>query len=400
MCPLEMNRIIEKYVDPSTPASFMEIGAFYDQLDEQTKKVYTKAQVRKALMKEEHIAVMKDSPRKQQSIRVISPRMFYLFETDIGMFRRDIASFNDGYIGFLVVIDAFSKYLWCTPLKRITSKIVAEAFEKILTQLDHVPVNCRSDLGPEYQGHEFQALMTKYGINHFFASGPSKACMAERVIQTIKQKISKYLIYHNTWTWYKILDDVTYSYNHSIHSVINMAPAKVTEADENRLWRELYDKQFAYYYKVPNKTSTLEQDTKGDEVTEKNPIRRYNDYPRFKFALGDRVRLNVLRYKFIRKYSQQWSNEIFTIVKRFIKESKNMYLIKDFNNELVSGSFFENEMLKAYVDRNTVYRISRIHKRKNNKYLVSWLGWGRKFDSWVDKDEIQDISEKSTKKRL
>ncbi len=391
-----MDKIVEKYVDPITPASFMDIGLFYDQLDSETKKLYTKAEVRKALLKEEHIAVMKDSPRKSESVRVIAPRRFYLFDTDVGMFRRDIISDNDGYVAFLVVIDAFSKFLWCKALKKITSKTVADAFENVLKESEKVCTNCRSDLGPEYQGHEFQSLMKKYKINHFFATGPRKACLAERVVQTVKQKISKYLMYHNTWTWYKILDDITYSYNNTVHSGINMIPAKVTEAEEMKVWHELYEKNFAYYYKVPNPKQKIEDQE--DKKLIKKPIHRYNDSANYKFKLGDRVRVNVLRYKFIRKYSQQWSNEIFTVVDRFSREEKNMYKIKDFNNELISGSFFQNELMKAIVDRNTVYRISRIHKRTKDKYLVSWQGWSRKFDSWIDKDEIQDISEDKNKK--
>ncbi len=384
----DLEDIKKKYITPSIPASFMEIGAFYDQLDSKTKQLFSKAEVKKALMKDEYISIMKDSPRKHESIRVLVPRISYMWEADIGMYKREISSHNEGYIGFLAVIDAFSKYLWCKPLKDTKGKTVSEAFEKIILQSDKVCTNCRTDLGPEFKSHEFQNLMTKYGINHFFANGPRKACIIERAIATLKMKISRYLVHSNSWEWYKILDDMVSSYNYTKHSVIGIPPAKVSEADENRIWRSLYEDQFAHYLKE----EPIHKIMKTEEGKEIPQQERLNDYPNYKFKLGDRVRLNISRYQFMRKYDIQWSQEIFTVVDRFTKEDKNLYTLKDYNNELVSGSFFEGEMLRAYVNEDTVYRISSIKRKRGGKYLVSWSGWGSKFDSWLDKDQLQDIS--------
>ena len=62
--------------------------------------------------------------------------------------------------------------------------------------------------------------------------------------------------------------------------------------------------------------------------------------------------------------------------------------IKDLNDEIMKGIFYEKELQKT---KNTskVYVIEKIIIMKNkNKYLVKWRGYSNDFNSWVDKDDI------------
>ena len=62
------------------------------------------------------------------------------------------------------------------------------------------------------------------------------------------------------------------------------------------------------------------------------------------------------------------------------------YKIKDLNDEIIEGIFYERELQKT---KNTgVYIIEKIIQKNKNKYLVKWRGYSNDFNSWVDKDDI------------
>ena len=63
------------------------------------------------------------------------------------------------------------------------------------------------------------------------------------------------------------------------------------------------------------------------------------------------------------------------------------YRIKDLNDEIIKGIFYEKELQKS---KNTsgVYIIEKIIGKNKNKYLVKWRGYSNEFNSWVDKDDI------------
>ena len=63
------------------------------------------------------------------------------------------------------------------------------------------------------------------------------------------------------------------------------------------------------------------------------------------------------------------------------------YEIKDLNDEIIKGIFYEKELQKS---KNTseVYIIEKIMKKNKNKYFVKWRNYSNDFNSWVDKDDI------------
>ena len=63
------------------------------------------------------------------------------------------------------------------------------------------------------------------------------------------------------------------------------------------------------------------------------------------------------------------------------------YKIKDLNDEIIEGIFYERELQKS---KNTseVYVIEKIIRKNKNKYFVKWRGYSNDFNSWVDKDDI------------
>ena len=64
-----------------------------------------------------------------------------------------------------------------------------------------------------------------------------------------------------------------------------------------------------------------------------------------------------------------------------------MYQLKDMNDEIIEGSFYEKELQKTK-NKTGEYIIEKIIKTKNDKLFVKWRGYSNSFNSWVDKNNI------------
>ena len=64
-----------------------------------------------------------------------------------------------------------------------------------------------------------------------------------------------------------------------------------------------------------------------------------------KFRVGDRVRLRKKIETFHRGYRIQFTEEVFTIL-HIPTKNKPMYVVKDVNDEIIQGNFFEPELVK------------------------------------------------------
>ena len=72
-----------------------------------------------------------------------------------------------------------------------------------------------------------------------------------------------------------------------------------------------------------------------------------------------------------------------------------MYQLKDYNNDIIEGYFYEPEHQIAYLDNDIVYKIGKILKRTRNKkkeILVKWKGWPKKFNSWILEENVESIT--------
>jgi len=111
---------------------------------------------------------------------------------------------------------------------------------------------------------------------------------------------------------------------------------------------------------------------------------------KWKFEVGDRVRIAKQRRPFHKGYLGHWSEEIFEAAAR-LPTTAVTYELCDLAGESIKGRFYEPEIQKVLKSDEKRFDIDRIIKtRKRNgkiQYLVSWKGYPSKFNSCVDKLE-------------
>jgi len=287
----------------------------------------------------------------------------------------NIRSHNQNYTYLLFVIDVFSRYLWIQPIKDKTSKRVINALKIVLRS--RKPNSIKSDKGSEFKNKEVRSFLKKEDIHTFYSQNETKGALVERSIRTIKTALYRYFRHKQTYKYLDVLQDFVRNYNKRPHrSLGQYSPAEVNQDNASEV------RYNAYLAAKPRITKTIKKERK---ITKKE-----RKSSRFKFKTGDLVRITYVRHPFER---QKWTEELFIIRHRFLREGIPVYQIKDFEDENIDGTFYQQELQKVNKDEDKAWKIEKILKRRKRRgveqALVRWLGWPKKFDSWVDVSEIQ-----------
>ena len=101
-----------------------------------------------------------------------------------------------------------------------------------------------------------------------------------------------------------------------------------------------------------------------------------------------------MKTAFQREYDNKWSYEIFKIIRRYIRQDQPIYTISDWFGEKIEGTFYQKELQKVYTNQKP-WRVEEILDTdsigRKKRYLVKWLGWPKKFNSWISISEYQKV---------
>ena len=209
----------------------------------------------------------------------------------------------------LCVIDLYSKYAFVIPLKDKKGISIVNAFDKMLKQSERKPNKIWVDQESEFYNSNFKKWLSDNNIIMYSTYNEGKSVVAERFIETLKNKLYRHMAATGKNVYYDVLDDVVSKYNNTKHSTIKMKPIDVGNN---------------------NKRVYI------DEHNEK----------RSRFKVGDRVRISKFKNIFAKGYTPNWSKEIFTVDK-INDRVPYTYNIKDLNDEETIGSFYDRELQKS-----------------------------------------------------
>jgi len=214
----------------------------------------------------------------------------------------------------------------------------------------------QSDKGTEFLNSTFQSMLRRRDIKFYTSENEDiKAAVVERFNRTLKTKMYRYFTAKNTRRYVDVLPDLLHSYNNTFHRSIGMSPAEVNDSNEELVRARLY----------PSKPKSYE----------------------WKYDVGDRVRITVRRRPFAKGYLGRWSREIFEIDAR-LPTVPVTYRLKDLAGDLIKGKFYEPEVQKVIKGDDEQFDVEKIIKTRRRagkiEYLVKWLGYPDKFNSWTD----------------
>ena len=295
----------------------------------------------------------KPSIQKFERQKVIVNHINEIHSTDL-VDMTQYSKMNRGYKYIFTNIDVFSKIAYAYPIKSKKIQDIKPCFEKIFKT--DKPKYIWSDKEPTFLSKKMQQFFKDNNVKIYHTNSHLKAVIVERFNRSLRELMMKEFVKNNNTVWYNILPKLIKIYNNRYHSTIKMKPTEVNKSNEK------YIKENIYTY----------------DKTSKNP----------KFKINDLVRISLKRRDLFDKPSGniKWSEELFKI-HSINKSNVITYKIKDLNDEIIKGIFYERELQKSK-NISQVYIIEKIIRKKQNKYLVKWRGYSNDFNSWIDKDDI------------
>ena len=273
---------------------------------------------------------------------------------------RSLKNENNNYQYILTVIDVFSKKAWAFKLKDKKGTTVLEALKPLLKNTK--PKKIHADQGTEFFNKDCEKYFKQNAISLYYINSEVKAAVVERFNRTLKERMWRYFTYSKSLKYIDILDDLTDSYNKTYHRSIKTTPDSVNQKNSSQIFLNLYG------------------------------LNHRKKSFKFLFQVGDHVRLSKSKRQFEKGYTNNWTKEIFVIHQQVVNENPT-YVIKDLNDEIILGKFYENELQKVTINKDKQYEIDQILKTRkiDNKkeYFVSWVGYPSSFNSWVKEKDFK-----------
>ena len=343
------------YNDVKFPASFSGKKRFTEAVQSRYRHVKAK-DVEKALMATDNYTLHKPTRRAQIYRRVYTKRIGYLYQIDLV----DMSKFsqeNDGYKWLITCIDTFSKKAWVFKTKNKRGSTITDAMRDLLRQ--NRPEKIEFDQGKEFNNELFLKLLKNLKIHYYSIYSDKKCSIVERFNRTLKTRMYRSFTARGSHKWINEVQDLVAGYNNTKHRSIGMSPNKVNRNNERKVRKRLY------------------------------PIIK-RKRQKIKFQPGQTVRITRKKGIFEKGYDMTYSYEVFKIDS--VKPTYPLtYAIKDFNGEVLKGSFYGNEI--QLVDKSdNIYPVEKIISTRNRagtrEYLVKWLGYPIAANSWVAHQDL------------
>lgn len=313
--------------------------------------------------KELHKQVIRNFTRR----RVIALYTYEILAMDL-MDMQEWSKHNNGEKYIFSIIDVYSKYGWLIPLPDKQAKTIVDALKGVLNSINGMVKMIWCDNGSEFYNKQMDVFLKRNDMTRYSTYGEHKCVVAERFNRTIKNWLWKYFTAKQTRNWVDTLDDLAQYYNKQKHRSIGMKPDDAIKPENSKkVFQNLYGK----YY-----TDILSDETE----------------PKPKFAVGDLVRISRVKETFEHGYLDNWSRAVYKVSK-VLETYPITYQLKEYNGKEIEGSFYEQELQKT--KEPDFYEVESVLKnRKKNgrtQYLVKYLGWDKKYNAWVDENDLKDI---------
>lgn len=172
------------------------------------------------------------------------------------------------------------------------------------------------------------------GVHHYVTQNVTHANYAERIIRTLKVMMYQYFTHNRTHRYTDVLQDIVRNHNSRPHRSLNgLSPRDihVDKTNEDVTWKKLY------------------VDVLKPSVFKK---KAYKPRQRFKSKMGDFVRISSTKHTFQRDFEQKWTDEMFIIYRRFLRQGIPVYKIKDYDNDPIEGTLYESKLQRLNKTRN------------------------------------------------
>ena len=360
------------YFDLKSPISYAGPTKIYRYLKNEGRYKVGLHAIRKWLQDIDAYSLQRPLRYRFKTRRVISQGIDALWDVDLADVS-NLAKHNDGIRYLLVAIDVFSRYLWVEPLKNKLHQSIIDALRKIF-KTGCKPKELRTDKGSEWKNKWVASFLNKQNVHHYVTHNVTHANYSERVIRTLKVLMFRYFTHQRTYHYLDILRDIVRNYNYRPHRALDgKSPIDINKSNEAVVWQQMY---------MGNMKISKKRYKRG-----KLPAKP------FKFKRGDYVRISSNKHTFQRDYQQKWTEEVFMIQSRYLRQGIPVYKLVDYDQMPIEGTFYQSELQR--LSKRDEFKVEKILKRRRRKGIsevyVKWLGYPKKFNQWVPETDVRNL---------
>lgn len=305
--------VMDVYYDISNPAGFGGMSSL------QRATSLPAAKVKKFLDEQRIYRKYKVPNKKIKRARVHVATLGIQFQSDLFDLSK-LSRHNNGYKWILLVVDAFSRYVKCEPLKNKTGPEVSQGLEKIFTALSEEgklapTAHILTDLGNEFFNKHADKVYKKFGLAHSPLRAPIKCGIAEISGRYIVEKLYKYMDYESTKRWVDVLQSVVQAKNsRKNRRTDNLAPTDINFVNQKSVYSKLYP----------------------DGV----------EPAKFTLNLGDRVQVVKSRLPFAKSHHGYYTDKTYRVVKQHAHDVPRYSIVDEEDNEPIAGTWYAAELYK------------------------------------------------------
>ena len=292
-------------------------------------------------------------------------------QIDLMDFSNQSPTLNKGMKWIFCAVDVYSRYAWTIALKSKETSECVRALKYLMKNIIMTPNQIDSDGEKGFESKFFQKILEDNDIIHNVSKPhdlQSKG-IVERFNQTLRRMVELYKAQYDTKVWTDVLDDITNSYNDSIHFGMKNSP--------NEVYHSLNTVGGDEILKQRDKEFEMKADKASKDISSK-------------LKKGDSVRKLLHRHLLEKKTKQIWSKKVYKISKVdngyfYIDDDPDYYryqdLLKIVNPEVNSAKreapdtfdreiFLKDTLPKMKQDKNVItkeFPKTALQERKENK---------------------------------
>ncbi|KAK3927800.1 Putative uncharacterized transposon-derived protein [Frankliniella fusca] len=362
--------IKKTWSDVNSPAAFAGKKYVIDRLREKYRNVrYSDlaASVGRVLSEEPGYTI--HYPRRRRFLtRFYNIASYYrLLEVDLADVQ-GLARYNSGVKYWIVAVEAASRRIFLETMRDKSGPEVVRGMTSLFEKMPQKVSIVRSDRGSEFKSKAYLRLLRENGMTAQYASGESKASLAEKAIGKVFNRVFRFLTYGNTSTYLPVLSKIVAGLNATVHSHTGVA------ADDFDPEKHLY----------PTWEKT---------VLKHRPSFAKQRKKKYKFNIGDRVRVSLSYDPMSKGYAGYYSRAYYFVTSR-APGPPHTYRIKNIENEEVQGEFYQEELQLVNDREDQSYPVDAVHARRTvrgeREVLVSFKGWPKNHRVWVPAAAVRD----------
>jgi hypothetical protein len=307
----DMNRILTRhYYDLNYPEAYTS----KTRLIKKFKDTYPIKDIENWVSEQENLTKFAFRKTRFKKQLALAHKKDQIWASDL-LFYNKYAKENRNLKYVVVVVDVLTRYTYAFATKNKHPSSLVEGFRKIFKKAKP-SLALFVDNGTEFKS-VFKEFMNKNGVEIWISNNSeTKSFLAEHKIKLIKTRLEKYMAETKSRKWYSALQNIVDGINNSYNRNLGFAPAQIkTKADQKTAFLNLYKSRLG------------------------------TDPPKTKLAVGDKVRVSLLKDTFAKGYSQKFSNSLYTISKVIPKNNINLYKLTDSESNPLLGSFYVNEIV-------------------------------------------------------